>query len=151
MMEDWEPTAQAVIEGVRKAATMWPDRRYAKPVSPGVHHTEEGEARYRMWPMSNRCEYHKDRFGVGRDHACIVGAALYDMGFDPGTKIEEATDASGFIGVFGIQYADEPAEEGLWLNRVQFHQDNGMRWSDAVATADTEIEAYRAGEYCGDV
>lgn len=122
-------TATQVIEEVRRLAAEQPDFVYSG---------QEGAV--------GECSY----FGCATDNtsgqACIVGQALANLNVDMsdlkrnedkgyGMDIGAALD----VGVVDIPYAEREAK---WLGDVQYHQDRGESWAQAVELVDKALRPW---------
>jgi hypothetical protein len=116
---------QSIIDAVRKAAANNPSFVYSNPGLSG---------------MSGNCVYVRD----GKP-SCIIGHALWDLGFIDSALEKDFLNAVGVDDVFCWLPAlqDEPMldpNEISWLSHVQAGQDAEKPWADAVEWADNYRE-----------
>lgn len=124
-------TATQVIEEVRRLASEQPDFVYSK--QEGANPNED-------------CSYFGCQLGNTTGQACIVGQALASLNVDmSGLKRREVEGIGMAIGsaldegVVDIPYTEE---EQAWLGNVQYHQDRGESWAQAVAMADKAVRPW---------
>lgn len=122
-------TATQVIEEVRRLAAEQPDFVYSK---------QEG--------AGDNCSYFGCALGDTSGQACIVGQALANLNVDMmGLKGKEAKDVGMAIGValeHGVVTIPYTEREARWLDDVQYHQDRGETWAQAVALADKALRPW---------
>lgn len=96
------------------------------------------------------CYYARDRHGIGREHGCIVGQAIFRLIPEmeptedgatftlPGYPSYDQVEYNGIAWNSKKDYMTYPVEfpEDEWIEWVQFYQDRGNSWSEAVETAD---------------
>lgn len=124
-------TATQVIEEVRRLAAEQPDFVYSK---------QEGA------DANEDCSYFGCKVGDASGQACIVGQALANLNVDmSGLKRKEDKGYGMAIGqalewrVVAIPYTEE---ERVWLGNVQYHQDRGESWGQAVELADKSVRPW---------
>lgn len=103
-----------LVADVRAFAKLAPDFRYTPIVGAGYGGT---------W--SSRCSYAPDEHNP---LGCIVGAALREQGVVPGQPREIRTLFNEPTHVHQYRIVQ-------WLAEVQWEQDHGSTWRDAVAAA----------------
>ena len=113
-------TVAGIVQAVREIAAEQPDFKY----------TDGDEV--------GSCAYGAPANRVGNDltQGCIIGRAFDRAGFEYHEIIElEIIECLGYM---GLDSSTNPSDEARWLYRVQFQQDTGETWGDAVAYADRQ-------------
>lgn len=113
---------KAVEAEVRRLAAEHPTRVYDR----GLGRSEAG------------CSYNPDE---RNPDGCIIGAALRACGVDT-SSLRGTIDQIGF-GIFGGTTALSDMSLNRWFDGVQFAQDIGATWGDAVRVTD---DALASGE-----
>jgi hypothetical protein len=109
-------------DSIRTVADENPDKIYVRPVRDGdleplaVYFTDDGAP------------------------SCLVGQALARLG----VTIEqvEGNNTDGVLYLFGTGLIEGDREEVEWLENLQYNQDQGMTWQNAVLVADEETEGF---------
>lgn len=104
---------QKIIDKVREIAAAQPEFVYVPPGGPGT-----------------TCYYVLDGEG-----SCIIGRALFALGLiDNSIPFDDNTLTVGAL--FNTLGIEVDGEEGIWLREVQYQQDSGKPWGEAVGAAD---------------
>ena len=123
-------TATQVIEEVHRLAEEQPDFVYSD---------QEGAG-------EDECSYFGCAIGNTAGQACIVGQALANLNVDMTDMKRKEDSGYGMAiataleeGVVDIPYTEREAK---WLGDVQYHQDRGDTWAQAVALADKALRPW---------
>lgn len=113
-----EEFAKRVEEEVRRLAELQPDKKAAcwnGRVTKGVFYPE-----------------------------CIVGTAFYNLGVSPEILVERSTANGVLSELFGDLCGNgpHPTDPSFWLHDVQYRQDTGATWSEAVTKTDSFVEDF---------
>jgi hypothetical protein len=122
-------TATQVIEEVHRLAEEQPDFVYSD-----------------QEVANEECSYFGCAIGNTTGQACIVGQALANLNVDMSDMKRKEDTGYGMAiataleeGVVDIPYTEEEAK---WLGDVQYYQDRGEPWAQAVALADKEFRPW---------
>lgn len=122
-------TATQVIEEVRRLAEEQPDFVY----------TDQEVA-------NEECSYFGCAIGNTTGQACIVGQSLANLNVDMSDLKRKEDNGYGMsiAEVLGWRVVDIPytEREAKWLGDVQYHQDRGETWAQAVALADKALQPW---------
>lgn len=116
-------TGKELVAEVRRLAAEQPDFIYGN---------QEGAE-------ENECSYFGCAVGDSNGQACIVGQAMTNLGVDMERleDLEKSGISAGIIAALedGLVPIKHTGEDAQWLANVQYYQDNGRPWGEAVALA----------------
>lgn len=115
-----KPSLRALRKAVNELAKKYPDAVYRGPLDKNGYRA---------------CKYDVGKAGPG--YGCLIGQGMAALGVDKETL-------KSFNGeTVNALYSSCKGEDVNWLGEVQWRQDIGDKWSDAISWANNEVRRPR--------